>query len=106
MDIQHFDICCGTLMSDVMHDLMEGVLQHETKLLLMQLLERGYFSLENLNRHIEALELPCGTESDKPVVLDRKNLYAQGSRLNQKGRLGKGDYAIYNFIKDGFCVFN
>jgi len=86
MDIQYFDICCGTLMSDVMHDLMEGVLQYETKLMLARFLERKYFSLENLNQQIEALELPYGKESNKPVILDRKTLNTRGSRLNQKGR--------------------
>jgi len=85
MDIQYFDICCGTLMSDVMHDLMEGVLQYETKLMLVQFLDKRYFSLDNLNQQIEALELPYRKGSDKPVTLDRKTLYKRGSRLNQKG---------------------
>jgi len=85
MDIQYFDICCGTLMSDVMHDLMEGVLQYETKLMLVQFLDKRYFSLDNLNQQIEALELPYRKGSDKPVTLDRKTLCKRGSRLNQKG---------------------
>ena len=74
------------LLCDVMHDLFEGVLQYETKLMLIQLIEKHYFKLKNLNNHIESLELPYGTESDKPAFIDRKTLYSQGSRLNQKGR--------------------
>ena len=87
MEIEYFDICSGVLLCDVMHDLFEGVLQYETKLMLIQLIEKHYFNLmKNLNNHIESLELPYGTESDKPAFIDRKTLYSQGSRLNQKGR--------------------
>jgi len=86
MKIEHFDICSGTLISDVMHDLFEGVLQYETKLMLAQFIDKRYFSLNNLKCHIESLELTYGTESDKPVHIDRKTLYSQGSRLNQKGK--------------------
>jgi len=35
-DITHFDICSGALVSDIMHDLLEGIV----KLLLIKLLER------------------------------------------------------------------
>ena len=52
------------LLCDAMHDLFEGVLQYETKLMLIQLIEKHYFKLKNLNNHIESLELPYGTESD------------------------------------------
>ena len=36
MEIEYFDICSGVLISNVMHDLFEGVLQYETKLMLIQ----------------------------------------------------------------------
>ena len=85
MEIEYFDICSGVLLCDVMHDLFEGVLQYETKLMLIQFIEQRYFKLKNLNNYIESLELPYGTESDKPAFVDRKTLYSQGSRLNQKG---------------------
>lgn len=84
-EIEYFDICSGVLISDVMHDLFEGVLQYETKLMLIQFIEKHYFTLNNLNSNIDSLELTYGTESDKPAHIDRKTLYSQGSRLNQKG---------------------
>ena len=61
MEVSYFDICSGALICDVMH---EGVLQYETKLMLIKLLDRNYFTLKTLNKHIESLELPVGTESD------------------------------------------
>jgi len=85
MEVSHFDICSGALICDVMHDMFEGVLQYETKLMLIKLLDRNYFTLKTLNKHIESLELPVGTESDQPALLERKQLYSNSSRLNQKG---------------------
>ena len=86
MEVLHFDICSGALICDMMHDLLEGVLQYETKLMLIKLIERNYLTLETLNKHIESLELPIGTESDTPVPIERKTLYSNTSRLNQKGK--------------------
>jgi len=85
MEISYFDICSGALICDIMHDLFEGVLQYETKLMLIKLIDRNYFTIKTLNKHIESLELPIGTESDRPVPIERKHLYSNTSRLNQKG---------------------
>jgi len=81
MGIRHFDICSGALVSDIMHDLIEGVIQLETKLMLPIFIENCYFSLEILNRNIEYLELPNEMESDKPAPLDRKTIYSQSNCL-------------------------
>ena len=87
MDIQSFDICSGALVCDIMHDLFEGLLPYETKLMLSCFIEKEYFTLSNLKCQILSLELTYGTESDKPNFIDRKCLYSQGSRLNQKGKI-------------------
>jgi len=71
MEVSHFDICSGALICDVMHDLFEGILQNETKLI-----DRNYFTLKTLNSNIESLELPVGTESDKPVLIDCTQIQA------------------------------
>ena len=34
MDLEYFSLCDGSLVPDVLHDVLEGVLQYETKLLL------------------------------------------------------------------------
>lgn len=91
-DITYFDICSGALICDIMHDLLEGVIQYETKLLLIRLIEKRYFKLKNLNSCIESLELPYGTESSKPATIQHKVLYSQNNRLNQKGK--SSDYLI------------
>lgn len=88
MDIEYFDICSGALLCDVMHDLLEGVLQYETKLLLVHCIDTmNYFALKSLNSGIASLQLPCGTNSDRPAMIERKTLRTHEYRLNQKGRL-------------------
>ena len=47
MDIKTSELCSGALLSEVMHDLLEGVLQYETKLLLEHCLQN--FTLDTLN---------------------------------------------------------
>ena len=48
---------------DVMHDILEGVLQYEVKLILAQFIsEDRYFTMEQLNHTIESLEL-CYSEA-------------------------------------------
>ena len=54
LDLEYFDIymCCGTLIPDVMHDLLEGTLQHVLQLLLTYCIEeKGFFSLATLNEN-------------------------------------------------------
>ena len=34
MKLKYFDLCSGALVTDVMHDVLEGVIQHESKLVL------------------------------------------------------------------------
>ena len=44
LDLEFFDVCSGALIPDVMHDVLEGALQHELKLLLKHLiLDCHYF---------------------------------------------------------------
>ena len=45
--LSYFHVCDGSLLTDVMHDILEGVLQYEVKLLLHVMIEEeGYFSLD------------------------------------------------------------
>jgi len=85
-DITHFDICSGALVSDIVHDLLEGIVLYETKLLLKRFLERHYFKLKTFNKVIEVLELPVGAEPSQPAPVPRKVLIAQHNHLNQKGK--------------------
>ena len=46
LELQHFDLCSGALVPDIMHDLFEGVLQYEIKLVLQHCINQcKYFTL-------------------------------------------------------------
>ena len=48
-ELKYFDVTSGSLMPDVMHDVLEGVLQFEAKLLLQQFIHHDhYFALAQL----------------------------------------------------------
>ncbi len=48
MDLKYFDLCSGALVPDIMHDVLEGALQHELKLLLKYLIkQKSYFEVLN-----------------------------------------------------------
>ena len=55
MELTYFDVCSGALLPDVMHDLLEGVLQYEGNLLLQHCItDCQYFTLAYLNREYRA----------------------------------------------------
>ena len=73
MDLKGFDICSGTLLPDVMHDLLEGTLQHILQLLLSYCSEeKHYFALQTLNSKILGIELGY-MEHTRPARVDKCN---------------------------------
>ena len=48
--LRYFHVCDGSLLPDIMHDLLEGVLQYEVKFMLNTMIyTEQYFSLSYLN---------------------------------------------------------
>ena len=64
---------------DIMHDLFEGVVHYELKLLLHYCLSRSYFTIEALNVRIQGFDF--GYE-DRPSLIDPKSL--RDELLNKK----------------------
>ena len=74
-----------TLLSDVMHDVLEGVLQYEAKLLLQHLIkDQKYFKLKVLNEAIEGMDMGY-METCKPALISRLALDAGDNLLKQNG---------------------
>lgn len=84
MDLDYFDVC-DSLLPDVMHDLLEGCLQYEAKLLLQYCIEEKYFTRKTLNRLIEAYDLGYANEADRPSPIPHSTLYSADNLLKQKG---------------------
>lgn len=82
LELEHFDMCSGALLPDVMHDLLEGSLQHIVMLIIHYLTKtKKYFSLKHLNQKIEGMELGY-MEENRPSPVSRKD-----KTLRQNGNL-------------------
>ena len=110
LDLKYFDVCGGGLLPDIMHDVLEGALQYELKLLLQYCIKDKRFfqvlidivmnvsvfnfshvftateflQLSALNEMIENNELGH-MESDRPAPITAKTLSSKDKCLKQKG---------------------
>ncbi len=88
LDLQHFNPCDGSLLPDVMHDVLEGTLEYQAKLLLMQLVyTRKLFKLKVLNDAIEGIEMGYIEANNRPAPIPKHAFKAGDNLLKQKGRL-------------------
>ena len=72
-------MCCGTLLPDVMHDLLEGVLQHLLQLLLSYCIdEKKYFTLMALSETILGIELGYMEDNHPGPINNCKHLRQNG----------------------------
>ena len=56
-ELAYFDVCCGSLIPDIMHDILEGALQHEVKLMIQVMTrEENYFTLNTFNSRLENID--------------------------------------------------
>ena len=66
-------MCSGSLIPDVMHDLLEGTLQYEVKLMLKAMISTDeYFLLNYLNSRVANLELGHMESKDRPSFISMK----------------------------------
>ena len=85
MDLQYFDLCSGALLPDVMHDLLEGVLQYEGNLVLQHCIDRSrYFTLTSLSKIMDNIELGYMESDDRPTLITARVLHSE-KNLGQKG---------------------
>lgn len=82
--LKYFDICGGGLIPDIMHDMLEGLLQYEAKLVLKHTVESHYVSLRQINHIIESIELgymEIANRPSSPIVLNMED-----KSLKQNGK--------------------
>ena len=83
MDLKYFDPCSGGLVPDVMHDVLEGVLQREVKLILQHCVNSmKYFRLTQLNG---IMEFGYMEVTNRPTPIQRKTLHSTDYSLQQNG---------------------
>lgn len=85
----YFHVCEGGLVPDVMHDLLEGALQYEVKILIKEMTRvEEYFTLDLFNTRLTTTELGYMEVKDRPTVLDDHKISNSGHTLSQSGKNG------------------
>ena len=70
-----------------MHNVLEGVLQYETKEFLKYAInEQSYFSLDQLNQWIQNFDFGYADASNKPSSIGNQTLNSTTNSLKQKGK--------------------
>lgn len=94
--LQYFDVCSGSLIPDVMHDVLEGVLQYELKLLLQHCIDcEKYFTSKQLQQIMESFELGFMEYPNRPTPITREILRKKDNSLNQNGKLASHDHSLH-----------
>lgn len=83
LDVKYFSMLNWGLPHDIMHDLFEGVVQYEIKLLLLHCIASKYFSLEEFNHRLIGFEYGYSEVADKPTVITSQHIHSDGKHLRQ-----------------------
>lgn len=79
-------MCGGGLVPDVMHDILEGALQYEVKLMLRSFVQMEcYFTLETINLRLVSFELGYMESRDRPTPISDNTISSTGHSLKQNG---------------------
>lgn len=71
-----------------MHDVLEGALQYEAKLMLRQFIQGDqYFTLQELNSTIECFDFGYAEGKSRPTLITTNTLSSSDNALKQNGIL-------------------
>ena len=94
--VPHFDLCI-CLPHDIMHVILEGVLNLNCKLLLHYLVyEERLFTLKYLNEIITRFPYAGRDAVNAPRVIDREKLMSDSSKITQSGMYMHTFVLIFN----------
>ena len=67
-----------------MHDVLEGALQYEAKLMLQWMIESAhYFTLDDFNSRLENIEFGYMESKSRPSIVSGKTIMSEGNSLKQ-----------------------
>ena len=84
---------------DIMHDILEGVLQYEVKELLKYLIKEKCFNLDTLNTRIELFPYVQPEKNKKPIPISSETLKSSHHNLKQTGTF-LCVYCFYQWLID------
>lgn len=82
-ELQHFEV--DMLVPDVMHDLLEGTLQFEAKLILKYAMAQKYVTHTKFAASLTGLELGYMEADNKPSEISSATISSSDKTLGQKG---------------------
>lgn len=85
MSLKYVDMCSGILAPDIMHDVLEGVLQYEVKLVLRHCVDSKFIKVKTLEKLMEAFEYSYLEVRSRPTPIDKKILNNHDNSLRQNG---------------------
>ena len=81
-ELTYFHVCSGGLLPDIMHDVLEGSLQYEMKLMLQEfILREKYITLDEFNARIERFDLGYMEEKDRPSPISDTTLRSESAMM-------------------------
>ena len=70
-----------------MHDVLEGALEHEVKLMLQKFIyEQQYFTLDEFNSRLQHIDLGYMESKDRPSILSETTISSSSHKLKQEGK--------------------
>ena len=76
-----------------MHDVLEGALEHEVKVLLNRFINvEKYFTLTQFNSRLSNMDLGYMESKDRPTVIADQTLSGPSHKLKQEGMIGHSPY--------------
>ena len=89
-ELTYFHVCSGGLLPDIMHDILEGALQYEMKLMLQEfILREKYITLDGFNARLERFELGYMEEKDRPTPISDTTLRSESSNTLKQAGMSK-----------------
>ena len=93
LNVKYYSIFGGGLPFDCMHDLMEGLIPSEVKLLLIHCISNKYFTLQEFNERL--INFNYGySESSKPIPILSQTLNSSGKSL----RLSASEMLLLTYV--------
>ena len=82
---RYFLVCDGSLVPDIMHDVFEGALGYEVKLLLQHMIREKLFTLDEFNSRTKNMDLGYMEVKDRPSLITQTTLFSPSNKLKQEG---------------------
>ena len=105
LELKYFDICGGGLIPDIMHDILEGAVAYEAKLIMQHCITKNYLSFTTLSQALESMELGYMEVGNRPSQFTSDVLWSTTkTALGQNGKFQ--DIVFMYYLWHFSCIEN